>query len=407
MPKYASLVSPAPGIDRFTEIDALRGFALFGILLANLPFWVGVPFAPPEMRQQLMGGITLPAFSIFFNGILDGKFYTIFSLLFGLGFSLQLERLEARGAAGQAIFRRRMAVLLLFGLIHLSFIWSGDILTLYALLGFTLPLFRPLGDKALLAVAALFLFVVPVLGVWLLNIRNPEWLEPLWSGSMGLYAAAGGNPEADYFTELSTGGWRDLLNRAASEWAFTFTDKLETWRIPKVLGTMLVGMWAGRKLLRGELLDNRRLLWSVFAIGLVIALPLQFFYVQQPPHSQTHWSSLFGTAPAGFAYAAGFLLAIGHVPAIKRALSAVGRMALTNYFATSVVGGFIFFGLGLGMMGRIDLPQAYVGGLVLFALMIAFSRWWLAAHNQGPLEALWRRLTYPRSAASNSELAPG
>ena len=130
-----------------------------------MSFWVGIPFVPPELRQELSGGFTREYFAIFFNGMLDGKFYTIFSFLFGLGFAFQLERLEARGAAGRAIFMRRMAVLLIFGLIHLSFIWSGDILTLYALLGFTLPLFHPLGDRALLVVAAALLFAVPVLGV--------------------------------------------------------------------------------------------------------------------------------------------------------------------------------------------------------------------------------------------------
>ena len=405
MPRYASLVSPAPAADRYTEIDALRGFALFGILLANLPFWVGIPFVPPELRQELSGGFTREYFAIFFNGILDGKFYTIFSLLFGLGFALQLERPEARGAAGRAIFMRRMAVLLVFGLIHLSFIWSGDILTLYALLGFTLPLFRPLGDRALLVVAALLLFAVPVLGVWLLNTQDADWLKPLHEGSMALFVAAGGDPQADYFTELSRGGWRDLMNRAASEWAFTFTDKLETWRIPKVLGTMLFGMWAGRKLLRGELLGNRHLLWSIALAGAAIALPLHLVYVDQPLHAQTHWSSLFGTAPAGFAYAAAFLLAMPHLPRLEAALAPVGRMALTNYIATSVIFGFVFFGLGLGMMGRINLVQTYLGGLVLFAGMIALSRWWLTAHRQGPLEALWRHLTYPAKPAAPLQTA--
>jgi hypothetical protein len=141
MGRTASIVAPATTGERFSEIDALRGFALYGILLANLPVWIGIPIVP-ERAAELMGSVDVRQFNAFFNGVLDGKFYTIFSALFGLGFSLQLERLEAPGANGGAIFLRRMAVLLIFGLIHICLIWSGDILMLYALLGFSLPLFR-------------------------------------------------------------------------------------------------------------------------------------------------------------------------------------------------------------------------------------------------------------------------
>ncbi len=393
--KSASLIAPAAASDRFTEIDALRGFALFGIMLANLPNWVGFAAIGPERFPEFVGSIPLPEFLIFFNGVLDGKFYTIFSLLFGLGFSLQLERLDARGANGQAIFYRRMFALLVIGLIHLSFIWSGDILTAYALLGFTLPLFRRLSDRTLLVTAAVVLFIVPAVGIWLLNNRNPDWLQPLWEGSFSLWTAAGGDPDADYYDVLANGGLRELGWRAASEWAFNLTGKLESWRFPKVLGTMLIGMWAGRKLLRGELLENRKLLWGVLIAGLAISLPANWVYIQQPAHAQTHWSSLVGTAPAGFAYAAAFLLAIPHLPRVNAGLAAVGRMALTNYLLTSVVAGFIFYGIGLGMMGTILLDATYAGGLVFFGLMIVFSRLWLASHKQGPMEALWRKMTYP------------
>ncbi|KLI63630.1 DUF418 domain-containing protein [Aurantiacibacter marinus] len=400
MTKQASLIAPSPAADRFTEIDALRGFALFGILLANLPNWMGIGVVPPDQMAVLMRGIGLENFTAFYNGVLDGKFYTIFSLLFGLGFSLQLERLEKRGADGRAVFMRRMAVLLFFGLFHLSFIWGGDILTLYALLGFTLPLFRGLSDKALLATAAFAIFVVPFAGVALLNTRNPEWIAPLFGQADALWVAAGGNADDDYFDVLKYGGFSEAMTRAGSLWAYNMVEKIENWRIFKVLGTMLVGMWAGRMLLRGQLLENRRLLWSVFLGGLVIALPTLWIYAQQPPHSQTHWASLLGTAPAGFAYAAGFVLLLDRLPALSRILSPVGRMALTNYIATSVVMGFVFYGLGLGLIGDVPTGTVYGMGLLFFGVMIGWSHWWLARYKQGPLEALWRRLTYPKNSAA-------
>lgn len=394
MDKSASLIAPAAASDRFTEIDALRGFALFGILLANLPHWVGIPFAGDRV-PDLMGAVPPPYFAAFFNGLLDGKFYTIFSLLFGLGFSLQLERLENRGADGRAIFWRRMAVLLVFALIHVNLIWSGDILLLYALLGFILPLFRKLPDMALLLLSGVLIFLLPGLLVWLVNTPNPHFLAPLREACMALFVAAGGDPSADYFDELKYGGWAELWPRAASEWAFSLTGRIEDWRIFKVLGTMLVGMWAGRRLVRGELLENRKLLWSVLVAGMAIGLPCSVVYAQQMPHTQTHWASLVGTAPMGFAYAAAFLLAIHRLPRIRRVLADAGRMALTNYLATSVVMSFVFYGLGLGMMETLKIPETYVLGLVFFALMLVWSRLWLSTHKQGPMEWLWRKLTYP------------
>ena len=396
MEKAASLVAAAPPQDRFTEIDALRGFALFGILLANLPVWIGIPFAG-ERTAELLGGITLPQFAMVFNGVLDGKFYTIFSFLFGLGFSLQIERLEWRGAEGRRIFMRRMAVLLAFGLIHICLIWPGDILMLYALLGFTLPLFRPVSDRVLLILAFVLIFVMPAALAWYLETFHEGWAEPMRGWAMDLYVGAGGKgvSDADYFDELATGGLATLWPRAASEWAFGIVSRIEDWRFLKVLGTMLVGMWAGRRLVRGELLGNMRLLKAVLIAGLLIGVPANVVYAQQMPHEQLHWSSLLGTAPLGFAYAAAFLLAIPHLPRVRRVLADAGRMALTNYIATSVVMGLIFYGFGLGMMGTLQLPETYAMGLGFFVLMLLWSRWWLAHFRQGPLEWLWRRLTYP------------
>lgn len=394
MTKSASLIAPAAASDRFTEIDALRGFALFGILLANLPDFMGLSFAG-ERAPALIGDVDPQVFNALFNFVLDGKFYTIFSLLFGLGFSLQLDRLDKRGANGRAIFWRRMAVLFAIGICHLSFIWSGDILMLYALIGFTLPLFRPLSDRMLLVVAAILIFAVPFAGVYFINLRNPQWIAPVYDAAMGLYVAAGGDAQTEYFDELAQGGWDSIPRRAASEWLFYIGGKLESWRIPKVLGIMLVGMWAGRRLVAGELLGNRRLLWAVLVAGLAISVPFNLVYAQQQPHEQTHWASLAGTVPAGLAYAAAFLLTAPQLPRVIAALAPVGRMALTNYLATSGIAVIVFYGIGFGMMGHLTVAPVYLGGIALFALMILWSRWWLARHAQGPMEALWRRLTYP------------
>lgn len=390
---------PAAGTDRIEALDALRGFALFGILLANIPYWAGLPFATPEELKVLAGHIELRRFTEFFNFVLDGKFYTLFSLLFGLGFALQLDRLERRGADGLRIFRRRMASLLLIGCVHIFLIWDGDILTLYAALGFALPLFRKASDRALLVWALALLFVVPVGGVALTEALDIKLGAPLF-GLAGWIAQIQGI-DADKIAPIAFvghGGWREFTVWQSTGWAFNYGERLDNWRIAKVLGIMLLGLLAGRYLLRGQLLENRRLLWSILIGGLIIGVPANLVYAQLPPHSQSAWSSLIGTAPQGLAYGAAFLLLWPRAHRVFCVFAPVGRMALTNYLMQSVLCGLIFFGIGFGLMGRLEILVVYAIAVVIYVGQILFSRVWLAGHAQGPMEALWRRMTYGRGA---------
>lgn len=392
--------APARGAERFEAIDALRGFALMGILFANLPYWAGLPFARPEELPALAGGIDLKAFSAFFNFVLDGKFYTLFSLLFGLGFALQLDRLEKRGADGLRVFRRRMWALLLIGAVHILFVWDGDILTLYAALGFVLPLFRKTSDRSLLAWGLLFLLPVPMLGVQLTGQFDLHPGGPLSAFADMVSRALGIPADLAPIPFVGGGGWREFALWQSTGWAYNYADRLENWRIAKVLGTMLLGLYAGRLLLRGQLVGNRELLWWVLAIGLLIGVPANIAYAQLPPHSQASWPSLVGTAPMGLAYGAAFLLAWPCGSRVLGVIAPVGRMALTSYLTHSVLGALIFFGIGLGMMGRMAMLDVYALGLAIFAGQIVFSRFWLSRHAQGPMEALWRRLTYGRMGAA-------
>ena len=386
--------APASATDRIEAIDALRGFALLGILFANLPYWAGAPFAQPADAAVIFGNVSPEAFGAFFNGVLDGKFYTLFSLLFGLGFALQLERLERRGADGLRVFRRRMAALLLIGCVHIFLIWDGDILTLYAALGFVLPLFRKASERALIGWALLFLFAVPMLGVLAGEKLGFHPGAPLFALGRMISGAFGIGQDTNLIDYIRTGGWGHFIGWQSNGWAFNYADRLENGRIAKVLGTMLLGMMAGRRLMAGTLLGNRRLLWSLLIGGLVIGLPPTLVYMHLPPHSQASWPSLVGTAPMGIAYGAAFLLAWPHATRVLGVLSPVGRMALTNYLTHSVLGALLFYGIGLGLMGRVPIEQVYLMGIAIYAAQILLSRWWLSGHKQGPMETLWRRMTY-------------
>ena len=136
----AQVATPTTVNERIGVLDALRGLALFGILLANITDWSAWGWLEFEEKVAIASPTVVRVTDFLNLMLINGKFYTIFSFLFGLGFALQLSRLELRGADGKAIYRRRLALLLMFGVLHMTFVWQGDILTLYAALGFLLPL---------------------------------------------------------------------------------------------------------------------------------------------------------------------------------------------------------------------------------------------------------------------------
>jgi uncharacterized protein len=384
-----------PASERIDLLDALRGFALLGILLANMLYWSGWSFVDHAQQVALAGAEQAAAANWLHKLLIDGKFYSLFSLMFGIGFALQLIRLERRGADGLRIFRRRMLVLLLFGLIHLFLVWDGDILTLYALLGLALPFARSWSDRAL-ALTALALLLLPLPGVWALAelgwkpsapfIELSEWLGAQW------YA---GDPY-DEVLWLSQEDWRSHWGWLMGGWPWRIITILDSWRIPKVLAMMLLGLILGRRLAAGTLLDDRRLLVRTLLAGLAAGLPLSAWYASIEAGDQAHPSTVLGTAPLALAYAAAFVLLWPRARAVLCHLAPVGRMALTNYLMHSLLGIAIFYGIGFGLVGKLA-PAGFYGVVVaIFAFQLLVSRWWLARHAQGPMEWLWRKGTYGR-----------
>jgi len=386
---------PVPQIERFEVLDALRSVALFGILLANVLYWSGWGMVTDAQRLEWAGADVVLWQYRLHHLLLDGKFYTLFSLLFGVGFALQLQRLARYGDDGKRIYRRRMLVLLGIGLVHSYLVWDGDILTLYALLGLLLPAFLWCSGRTLVMTGLALVLVVPFAGKALFAALDWAPHETLYAFSDGLAKALGADPAPtrilEWMQRSDVEGWMAWV--VSGPW-YTWGLRLEVWRIPKVLGIMLIGLAAGRRLAAGTLLCDRRLLWRVFLAGMAVGLPASAVYAWTPGLGQASWPSMVGTFPMGLAYAAGFALAW---PAASRWLGILvpaGRMALTNYLSHSVVGIVLFYGIGFGMVGRLQVWAIYAVAVALFALQVAVSRWWLSSHAQGPMEALWRRWTY-------------
>lgn len=379
--------------ERVELIDALRGFALFGILLANILYWSGWIFMRPEERIAVAGSVAVEWQHIFHHALVDGKFYSLFSLLFGLGFALQLERLNSRGLDGLRIFRRRLLILLAIGVLHMVLLWDGDILTLYALLGLLLPFFRQWDERSLLAASAMLIFAVPLLGHALFESLGWRPHQPIYDFSNRLFAAWGGTPD-------DAVGWLQREDPGAffawvlTGWPFSLGTRLESWRIPKVLGIMLLGMVIGRRLMDGRLPADRRLVWTILLAGSAVGVPLSLAYALSTGGTQTSPSSVLGTVPLALAYAAAFALAWPRGRRLLGVFAAPGRMALTNYLMHSLLGILVFYGIGAGLVGTVGPAVFYTIAAAIFAAQILASHWWLARHKQGPVERLWRAATY-------------
>lgn len=382
----------APTADRIVAVDALRGFALLGILLANLNYWSGWIFMSRPERVALAGAQGAALANLLDKALIDGKFYTLFSLLFGVGFSLQLASLERRGADALRLFRRRLGVLLGFGLIHLVFVWDGDILTLYAVLGFTLPWFRRASERTLLMLGAALL-LLPVPGVWLFKAQGWAPQATFVALSEWIARQLGGTPgqELAWLRRTDLAGF---ISWTLSGWPYRLVTILESWRLPKVLGIMLVGMVVGRRLSAGTLLEDRRLLWGVLLGGLALGVPASMAYALDEEAGQASVAAVLGTAPLGFAYATAFLLAWRWAAPGLRVLAAPGRMALTNYLLHTALGIGLFYGIGAGQVGHLAPLGVLAIGLAIYAGQVLGSNVWLRHFPSGPMEALWRRLTY-------------
>lgn len=379
--------------DRFEVLDALRGFALFGILLANILQWSAYAFMPPDQRLALAGVEGLRWQYFFHHVFVDGKFYTIFSLLFGVGFALQLSRLERRGLDGLAIFRRRLLILLGIGLVHMVLIWDGDILTFYALIGLLLPLFRNWSDRALLIAAAALIFVAPFVGHSIFEALGWRPHQSIAAFADRMFVDFGGNP-ADPVAWLRREDPSAFFAVVLSAWPYAISTRLESWRIPKLLGIMLLGLLLGRRLTAGKLLEDKRLLRGTVIGGLIVGLPFSLAYGLIPDLGQVSIPSLVGTVPLALALAAGFVLVWPRWKWALRIFVAPGRMALTNYLLQTILGITIFYGIGFGLVGHLQPLGIYAVAVAIFTFQILFSNWWLAHHDQGPMERLWRVLTY-------------
>lgn len=405
-----TLTVPIGNTDRILFLDILRGIAILFIFLANIAHLSGTTFYSDELAASFATAKLDHALEVFFFTLIDGKFYSIFSILFGIGFVVQYNNAMKGKRSFVPFFTRRMLGLLLIGGFHLIFVWPGDILTLYALLGLVLILFRNFDDKSLLRWAAMLL-LLPVLhwcGMYLTGTFYPSALFRYISehaATLGLVTPESIGTESPRFSPAAQIAGTDFASWFQMQVKLPFLRLgmiLMEGRFFKVLALFLIGIWAGRQILDKNILENKNFLKKVAIWGIAIGLPINVLraVVEFGDHNGVIWDFLYhlfyalSVVPMACGYAAGIALLVIAKPRLLTWLAPVGRTALSNYLFQTFVAIGIFYGIGLGFTGRFGFSVVVVIALLIFAWQVLFSTVWLRSFRFGPIEWIWRQLTY-------------
>jgi len=415
---------PVTAAERLVSLDALRGVAVMGILVMNV-YAFAMPLAA-YYNPLIMGGTdALNMGTWFFTHLLfDQKFMTIFSMLYGAGVVMMMNRAEARDVPFTSVFYRRSAWLIVFGLLHGYIIWFGDILFHYALMGMIVFLFRKASPRMLITIACIMLPVT-----LLINFGSSFYMEELQADVAAIeqMQSDGATPDEEQQQKLEAwlevravfaptaediaaevtaykGTYVDALAQRAPFVAFMQLNLTLVFVVWRVGGLMLLGM-ALMKL--GVLSGQRsmRFYRKMTVIGYGVGLPLAILSAvildahQFDPLYVARYGGIpnyFGSILVAFGHIGAVLLVVksGAFQAAVHRVAAVGRMALSNYLAHSLVMTSLFYGYGLGLYA--EVPRIWQQGFVaaLIGLQLALSPWWLKYFRFGPAEWLWRSLTY-------------
>ena len=390
---------PTAQVDRIGEVDIIRGFALFGVLWMNV-FGLGDFLVPSDKIHGLTQLETLEKVVGYLSGLLmAGKAQALFSLLFGFGFAIMMDRIGTRGGDGPKVYLRRVLVLLALGVAHASLIWAGDILNAYAAMGLLLMLTRRWSVRWLLAAGVTLAILAPMAVMIFYQLTTPAGQPPAF---------------VPMFEAASEARWPIIMGRdypafvvAMFRTLFTefYTQPIALAYFGAILGRFLIGSWIYRQgwlQQPGRYVTGFAIVAATFIpLGLLIGLRRSMMVAMEIEPAPWALGFIRGLGPASeLLQAIGYgalLVILCQSPPVRRFLSglgSVGQMALTNYLTQSVFFFVFLYGFGFGLLPWMGPTLSLAFAIVVFALQIVFSRWWLARYAYGPAEWLWRWATY-------------
>ncbi len=383
--------TPVKPSARIEVIDVLRGFAIFGVLVMNMSSYTGSYETVENWTWLAHRLVNLQHF------LFEAKFYSMLSILFGLGMSIQMLRAEKYGSRFLPLFLRRMFILFLIGMAHATFLWIGDILLIYAICGVLLLFFRKLPPKIIFAAALITLLHPLIISLPQVSKHVYEFYGQLTGGLPAAPSVGNVYATGTYFDVTLHRFWSGISMRLVLIFAFG-----------NIFSMFLVGLYVGRRQyfqhITAHLRNIRRLMWITLILGALLN-GLYVYVLVAGDDIPAEWQRLsmrgvrtLAAPSLTFFYITAIILLCQKEAWQKRLaiFAPVGRMALTNYLSHSLVLTTIFYGYGLNIYGEFGPIGDFILSVAVFALQIKFSRWWLEHYRFGPAEWLWRSLAYGR-----------
>ncbi|MGD7045244.1 DUF418 domain-containing protein [Jeotgalibacillus proteolyticus] len=377
--------------NRIQSLDVMRGFSLIGIFIVNMMAFHS-PIYYYDPYSWWGNSIDQPVYW-WIDVFVQASFYPIFTILFGYGLALQYRRLKEKEIAFYPFALKRLGVLLVIGAFHAFIIWSGDILISYAVVGLLLMLLLQLEGRLLLLVGFL-LFLVPQVLMSAIFILA-SFADPTSVTYFNAVQEIQSSIEA-----YGSGTYSEIFSQRLNDWLYANNPASFVSLAIALLPLMMIGAGISKLKLLEKAAEKKKIL----VITVVLTLPIALVLKTSPYWMEENLAYSFIQDFVG-----GPLLAISYIGIISlvmtmpkaakwlRPLGQTGRMSLTNYLMQSVAGTLIFYSYGLGLYGEVSLLNGLYIALGLFVIQVILSEIWLSRFNQGPVEYVWRRLTYGKN----------
>ncbi|MGC7927598.1 DUF418 domain-containing protein [Lysinibacillus sp. VIII_CA] len=372
--------------NRLATLDILRGISLLGILLVNM-----YAFYLPMPHIDLASWFTTPSDIVWQKNLdiyVQGSFYPLFAMLFGYGLAMQWQKAQSREQNFYTLGLRRLSVLFAFGLIHAVLIWWGDILMVYAFCGVFLVLLLRLSPIWLLISAIIMnglmqVFMLFVLGIMEFNTKVDDYLDIV--------------SVEKAITAYGTGNWLDAFMQRLTDLSMQASIGMWFAALFTILPYMLIGAAASKWRLV-ERAKELKWLWLALALaGLIIGITIKSLPIMLTRTYLLDYLKVYIGGPilsVGYIAVIVLLCLLPIVPKLLSPFGKIGRMSLTMYILQSIIGTCLFYQFGFGWYGKISVETGVFIAFGIIVVQMIIAEIWLSKWKQGPLEALWRKLTY-------------